>query len=168
VQARQYTGRIVTVSNAKVFDEPVFNYTREFPYLWEEMSVPIAYRDDRDAAERILLDAAERHTVKIADLGESAIDELERRYVMKRSNMAPRVYMRMTDNWVELTVRFIAHDYGVRDLKDAMTRDILAALDSAGIGIASATFELTGAPALRIERSSNSQRARAAGAGDGR
>ena len=29
VQGRQYTGRIVTVSNAKMFDEPVFNYTRE-------------------------------------------------------------------------------------------------------------------------------------------
>lgn len=42
VHARQYTGRIVTVSNSKVFDEPVFNYTREFPYLWEEMRLPIS------------------------------------------------------------------------------------------------------------------------------
>lgn len=32
VRSRQYTGRVVTVSNARVFDEPVFNYTREFPY----------------------------------------------------------------------------------------------------------------------------------------
>jgi len=31
VRSRQYTGRIVTVSNSKVFDEPVYNYTREFP-----------------------------------------------------------------------------------------------------------------------------------------
>ena len=33
VRSRQYTGRIVTVSNAKIFDEPVYNYTRDFPYL---------------------------------------------------------------------------------------------------------------------------------------
>ena len=46
VKARQYTGRIVTVSNAKVFDEPVFNYTLEFPYLWEEMTIPIPYKAD--------------------------------------------------------------------------------------------------------------------------
>jgi hypothetical protein len=58
----------------------------------------------------------------------------------------------MTDNWLELTVRFIAKDHGVRDLKDAMTRDILAALDSAGIGIASATFEIVGLPTLKTER----------------
>ena len=151
VKSRQYTGRIVTVSNAKVFDEPVFNYTREFAYIWEEMVVPVSYKDDRAAVERILLDAAARHTVKIAELGDAALKEIEERYVMKRSAMDPRVYMRMTDNWVELTVRFLAEDHGVRDLKDAMTRDILAAMDAAGIGVASATFEVVGLPPLRVE-----------------
>lgn len=38
-----------------------------------------------------------------------------------------------------------------REVKDAMSRDILKALDEAGIGIASATFEITGLPALRIQ-----------------
>ena len=154
VKARQYTGRIVTVSNAKVFDEPVFNYTREFPYVWEEMTIPVSYRDDRAAAERILLQAAEQHTVKIAELGEPAVAELERRYAIVRSAMGPKVYLRMTDNWLEFTVRFIAEDHGVRDLKDAMTRDILAGLDAAGIGIASATFEVVGLPPLRVEQGS--------------
>ena len=32
VHSRQFTGRIVTVSNEKIFDEPVYNYTRDFPY----------------------------------------------------------------------------------------------------------------------------------------
>jgi small-conductance mechanosensitive channel len=159
VKSRQYTGRIVTVSNAKVFDEPVFNYTREFPYIWEEMSVPVAYKDDRAVVERILLDAAAQHTVKITELGEAGLKELEDRYAMKRSNMNPKVYYRMTDNWVELTVRFLAEDHGVRDLKDAMTRDILAAMDAAGIGVASATFEVVGLPSLRVERTSASRRA---------
>ena len=31
VRARQYTGRIVTVTNDKVFDTPIYNYTRDFP-----------------------------------------------------------------------------------------------------------------------------------------
>lgn len=152
VKARQYTGRIVTVSNAKVFDEPVFNYTREFPFIWEEMSIPISYRDNRAVAERILLDVAAQHTLDVAALGEPAIKELEDRYVMKRSEMKPRVFLRMTDNWLELTVRFIVNDHGIRELKDAMTRDILAGLDAAGIGIASATVELVGLPPLRLVR----------------
>ena len=58
VKSRQFTGRIVTVSNAKIFDEPVFNYTRDFPFLWEEMTIPITYKADRGRVEEILLEAA--------------------------------------------------------------------------------------------------------------
>jgi small-conductance mechanosensitive channel len=66
VQSREYTGRIVTVSNDKIFDQPVYNYTRDFPYIWEEMSLPITYTADRRRAEKILLEAATRHTVPIS------------------------------------------------------------------------------------------------------
>ena len=152
VKARQYTGRIVTISNARIFDEPVFNYTRDFPYIWEELTLPVSYKDDRAAAERILLDAAGRQTVKLAELSEQDLREMERRYVMKRADLKPRVYWRLTDNWLELTVRFIVRDHGVRDVKDAMARDVLAALDAAGVGIASSTFEIVGVPPLKLER----------------
>ena len=151
VQSREYTGRVVTVTNAKLFDEPVYNYSRDFPYLWEEMRLPITYTADRQRAERILLDAADRHTLKIGELGREALDEMQRRYVLQPADLQPKVYDRLTDNWLELTVRFIVRDHGIRRLKDAMSRDILHALDEAGIGLASATFEIVGLPPLRIE-----------------
>ena len=53
VHSRQFTGRIVTVTNDKVFDEPVYNYTHEFPYIWDEMRLPIRYQDDRARAEQM-------------------------------------------------------------------------------------------------------------------
>ncbi|MBA3624793.1 MAG: mechanosensitive ion channel [Methylibium sp.] len=153
VQSREYTGRIVTVTNAKVFDEPIYNYTRDFPYLWEELALPIAYSADRGRAERILLEAAERHSVPIAEMSQEALQELQRRYVMKAPEIRPKVYYRLTDNWLELTVRFMVRDHGVRALKDAMSREILGALEEAGIGIASATFEIVGLPPLVINAS---------------
>ena len=151
VRSRQYTGRIVTVSNAEIFDEPVYNYTRDFPYLWEEMTLPMTYTADRDRAERILLEVAARHTVLIGEMGEPALLEMERRYFIRRVEMTPKVYFGLTDNWLEQTVRFIARDHGTRELKDAMSREILAAFDDAGIGIASSTFEIVGLPPLRLE-----------------
>jgi small-conductance mechanosensitive channel len=152
VRARQYSGRMVTVSNAKIFDEPVYNYTREFPYIWEEMVLPISYEADRARAERILLDAGRDHTVDVTTLGEEALREMERRYAMKRSEMGPRVYLRMTDNWLELTLRVLVADHAIREVKDAMTRDILKGIEAAGIGVASSTFEVVGLPPLRIAR----------------
>lgn len=151
VQSREYTGRVVTVTNARIFDEPVYNYTRDFPYLWEELTLPIGYTADRDRAERILLEVAERHTVPISDLSQEALQEMQRRYVVKLAELSPKVYYRLTDNWLELTVRFIVKDHGIRGLKDVMSRDILRALDVAGIEIASATFEIVGLPPLHIQ-----------------
>lgn len=63
VNSRQYTGRPVTVTNGVIFKEPVYNYTREFPYIWEEIVVPVTYDADRIRAEQILLSAARTHAV---------------------------------------------------------------------------------------------------------
>ena len=63
VKSRQFTGRIVTVTNSKIFAEPVFNYTRDFPFIWEEMAIPITYEADDAKAEAILLAAAKAHAV---------------------------------------------------------------------------------------------------------
>jgi small-conductance mechanosensitive channel len=150
VRSRQYTGRIVTVSNDKVFDTPIYNYTREFPYIWEEMSIPIPFHNDRARAEKILLQAAGKHSVSRDQVTEEDLKEIEHRFSIRRDDMTPRVYWRLTDNWLELTVRFITLAHGVRDVKDAMSREILDQFDQAGIQIASSTFEIVGLPEVKI------------------
>jgi hypothetical protein len=78
----------------------------------------------------------ERHTTPISELSQAALQEMQRRYDVRAAEMQPKVYYRLTDNWLKLTVRFIAKDHGIRTLKDPMSRDILKALDDAGIGMA--------------------------------
>jgi hypothetical protein len=73
-----------------------------------------------------------------------------RTYVVSEAEMEPRVFWRITDNWLEMTVRFIARDHGVRELKDAMSREILRELKAAGIDVASATTEIAALPALEL------------------
>ncbi len=150
IQARQYSGRIVTVTNAKIFDEPVYNYTRDFPYIWEEIRIPVSYTSDWTAAERILLEAARRHATPETELPESVLTELQRRYFMEAPDVAPRTFLRLTDNWIELAVRFVTAEHGIRQVKDRIAREILTGFTSAGIQVASATFELSGLPTVRV------------------
>ncbi len=152
VRSRQYTGRIVTVTNDKIFDTPVYNYTRDFPYIWEEIA-PAGRVQRRPGAGRADLAGGGRAahgSDQRAERGGPA-QEMQRRYFMKRTEMRPRVYYRLTDNWLELTVRFIVTEHGIRDMKDAISRDLIRKLDEAGIGIASATFEIVGLPPLRLQ-----------------
>jgi small-conductance mechanosensitive channel len=151
VRARQYSGRLVRVTNDKIFDAPVYNYTREFPYFWEEIHIPVRYADDYHVVERIMLDAAHTHTDQIVAQGEPAFAALKRRvFLSEQPEFGPRVYIVLTDNWNSLTVRFLVRDHGARDVKNAISRDILTGLQEAGIGIASTTAAIVEVPPLRV------------------
>jgi small-conductance mechanosensitive channel len=150
VQSRQYSGRIVTIANSSIFDEPVYNYTRDFPYIWEEMRFPIPYAD-RHRAEPIILNAITRHTEDIASLAGPELERLKQRFFIEAADLKPRSYMRITDNWIEFTVRFLVHTHKIRDLKNTISREIMDGLDAANIGIASGTYQIVGIPPIRIE-----------------
>lgn len=155
VMSRQYSGRIVTISNAQIFEEPVYNYTRDFPYIWEEMHIPISFKDDRHRAEQIMLEAVRRHTADITNMAQPELNRLKTQYFIDAADINPRVFLRITDNWVELSVRFLCSAHDVRGLKDRISREILSGLEAAHIGIASGTYEIVGIPPVRIENSGN-------------
>ncbi len=150
VNSRQYTGRLVTVTNGAIFSDPVYNYTRDFPYLWEELTLPIGYESDRARAEQILLDAAHAHAIVDDVDAERSLALMRSRYAMADASLKPAVYCRITDNWLELSLRFLVPQRGVREIKDAMSRQILTGLEAADIPIASATYGIVGLPDIRI------------------
>ena len=101
IRGRQYTGRVVSVSNKAVFSEPVFNSSASFDYLWEELTVPVTYDDDWSGAEQILREEAQR--VSSSADATRAMEEVRRRYPVGRAEVEPRVFVRATDNWAETT-----------------------------------------------------------------
>jgi small-conductance mechanosensitive channel len=151
VAARQYTGRVVTVVNSEVFEKPVFNYSRSFDFVWDEISLPIKYGTDLRVVEHVALDATRPLTADIVREAEQQLEKIKHRYILGgAADLEPRTYVRLTDNWVEVTVRFIARPAGVRELKDRISRRLLSGLQSAGLEIASSTFEIVGLPTLPV------------------
>ena len=151
IKSRQFTGRIVTVTNDKIFENPVFNYSRDFPYIWEELTLPIQYAGNRRRAEEIMVEAGRRHAVDVSEVGEETLEMMQREYYVSRDDMIPRVYYRLTDNWVELSLRFLAKEHGSRDMKDKMSREILEAFETENIEIASSSIEIGGLPPLKLQ-----------------
>jgi small-conductance mechanosensitive channel len=151
VFARQYTGRIVTVTNDKVFDTPVYNYTMEFPFIWDEIRIPIPYKGDRKRAEAILLECAGDIVEPIQKVSEPLRRVMEEKYFIDLDTLTPQVFYRLTDNWIEMNLRFIARPRGVRNVKDEMSRRILERFEAEHIEIASGTYDVVGFPPIRIE-----------------
>jgi len=173
VQARQYTGRIVTVTNGAVFDEPVYNYSRDFPFIWEELHVMVKYDVDTDLAERLVLEAARAHAVKREDIGPGVMHQLRRRYFVPADEVAvePEVFYRLTSSWLELAVRFVVPTHDIRRIKSNISRDIAEAFHAHGIEMASATYAIVEVPPLRLAPTTDAEpypadAAPAAGAAD--
>lgn len=58
MKGETYTGRISQIPNGMIFDGPVNNYTRDSPYIWDEVGNLVTYESNIDRAKQHMLDAA--------------------------------------------------------------------------------------------------------------
>lgn len=141
VRGRQYTGRIVAVSNKATFTEPVFNYSAVFEFIWEELTLPVGYQQNWREAERILREETDR--IASSEPARAAIAAMLNRYPVARTEIEPRVFVRATHDYLELAARFVVPVRMARAIKDDMTRRVLDRFDRAGIPVASTTQDVT-------------------------
>jgi hypothetical protein len=69
------------------------------------------------------------------------VKRLEDRFGIDAGEIDPKVFWRVTEDWLEMTVRFLGPDHGIRHIKDRMTRQILRGFEKAGILIAATRQE---------------------------
>jgi small-conductance mechanosensitive channel len=158
-----YNGRIVRVANSIVFKQPVFNYSADFPFLWDEIRVPVRYGSDRAVARRLLEEAT------VAIVGDYTVHARDawagmlRRYRLEDARVDPMVTLVATDNWLDYTIRYVVDYRRRRTTKDMLFTKVLDAIDASGgrVALASATFELVAAPQLRVQLDDGSAPSRA-------
>ncbi|NJO32594.1 MAG: mechanosensitive ion channel [Rhodospirillales bacterium] len=141
-----YNGRVVRVANSFVFKEPVFNYSADFPFLWDEIKLPIRYGSDWRTAEKILTEAAQAVSGGLVEKSETRWERFVEKYLIERARVAPLVTMVVTGDFIEFTVRYITDYKSRRTSKDALSREILAGLEQHHdtIVLGATTIELLG------------------------
>ena len=158
IQAEQHTGRIVTIANRAVFSDPVFNYTQHWSYLWDEITIPVTYDSDWRRAQDIMLDHAEEYTAHLQEQAQAELRELTRRYPIHEETVAPQLYVLMTDNWIEITLRYVVEARERRRVTGELHRELLQHFqEEPKITVASATFEIVGFPPLTGEVETQAQ-----------
>ncbi len=148
-----YNGRIVRVANSFVFKEPVFNYSGEFPFLWDEIRIPIRYGSDRVLARRILEETTQSIVGAYAEHALESWEKMLRTYRLEAAQVKPMVTLIANDNWLEFTVRYVVDYRRRRITKDALFTEVLDRIDATAgaVSFASATFELVAAPTMRVQ-----------------
>ncbi|MHB1225559.1 MAG: mechanosensitive ion channel family protein [Gemmatimonadaceae bacterium] len=108
VGAAQPTGAIVTFPNSEVLRSNVTNFTRDFPYVWDEIDVGVTNESDvgyamsvvRGVADRVLGDSMVAPAADYGRLLRSARLEYD---VADHAQL----YLAPTDSWIDITVRYL-------------------------------------------------------------
>ncbi len=155
VKGDLYSGRVVRIANSFVFKEPVFNYSGDFPFLWDEISLPIRYGSDHRRARQILQQAADEAVGSYAAAVEGAWKQLVQKYLLEEASLKPMITLIATDNWLEFTVRYVVEFKKRRRTKDQLFTRILDEIDKTegGVALASTTVALVEVPKLDVHLS---------------
>ncbi len=116
VSSDLYNGRIVKIPNNRVFKSSVVNYSTDFPFLWDELVVPIRHGSDRTLTQHILQQAANTVVGDYTPFARQAWERLFRRYLVESASVDPLITLRVTENWLEYTLRYVV-DYKQRRAK---------------------------------------------------
>lgn len=108
VRAEQPTGRLITFPNNQILTGAVMNYTRDFRYVWDELSVPLAEESDVRYAASVLQRVAD-------DLLGERMRGPARDYekILARANVLmdvapePQVFASLEESWTAITIRYL-------------------------------------------------------------
>lgn len=152
VNGDQYNGRVVRVANSFIFKEPVFNYSGDFPFLWDEIKIPVKYGSDLRLARSILNEIASAELRAYADSAKHAWQGLVKNFMIEDASVDPTVTIVANDNWVEFSLRYVVDYKQRRSTKDVLYSRILESFSTTDgrVSVASATVHIVEVPPVNV------------------
>jgi small conductance mechanosensitive channel len=124
VRAAQSTGALITFPNAEILRSNVVNYTRDFPYVYDELTVAVANESEIPVAIQLVERVANQVVgERMAEAAETYAQLLRRARLAWDVTTGPQVYVAARDSWTDLTVRYVVP---VREMRKWATRLQLA------------------------------------------
>jgi len=139
-----YNGKMVRVANSFVFKEPVYNYSGDFPFLWDEITIPIKTDGDYQYAKEIFYNILKDEVGDFSETSQVAWNDMIGRYSLENARVKPMVTMSFDENWITFTLRYVVDYKSRRGTKSVLFDKILTAINNSNgkIEVASAAYEV--------------------------
>ena len=153
VSSDNYSGRIVKLSNAFVFKGPIYNYSQDFPFIWDEFNLPIRYGSDVDLAKSIVIKIASETLSEFTTNSKSQWKDVVNKYYIEDALVDPTLAITLTDNWMQFNLRYIVDFKKRRITKHILNDSIRAEIEKTNgkVVLASTTLELIKIPEVKID-----------------
>jgi small-conductance mechanosensitive channel len=138
------TAGATLIPNSLIFGTPIMNYTQHLSRIWDEINLPITYTSNIEAATRILKEVGTEYSREFLHDAQRDLEEMRRHFLMPKLSLDPEVYVKVTSNWLQLTMRYIVDPKQRRVASSFIYQEIFKRIAQAkDIQIASETMDLT-------------------------
>lgn len=108
VEGEQATGALVTFPNSEVLRSNIVNFTRDFPFVWDEITINIADESDLPYTARVFGETARRVVGRaMTDPAQHYQRLLETAGLAHDIAAEPQVFFATTEAFVNVTVRYL-------------------------------------------------------------
>lgn len=153
VSSDNYSGRIVKLSNSFVFKGAIYNYSQDFPFVWDEFNLPIRYGSDVELAKKITVNIASEILSEYVQKSLATWKKVVSKYYIEDAQVEPTLAISLTDNWIQFNLRYIVDYKKRRFTKHLLNEKIGKAIQETNgqVILASVTLEIVKIPNINIE-----------------
>jgi small-conductance mechanosensitive channel len=129
--SEQPSGRLITIPNSLLLQTAIYNYTRDFPFVWDEISFSMSYESDLNFTRSTVMQAARDV------LGDSMVEPIRSyREVLKRANLdhnisdSPEIHLSFKESWADLHLRYLVSVRNKREVRSRILEGAFKAFSS--------------------------------------
>lgn len=125
-EGEQSTGIIVQIPNSKIFTDPIKNYTKAFKYIWNELEVKVKLNSNLEQNKKTLYDIVKSNDIvkRIPKKMKDQLNDAVGDYRIYYNNLEPIIYTKLTEDYVNLTIRYLAHPKKSRHIESQIWNKI--------------------------------------------
>ncbi|MGB3345174.1 MAG: mechanosensitive ion channel family protein [Aequorivita sp.] len=157
ISGDNYSGRIVKLSNAFVFKGGVYNYSQDFPFVWDELNLSIRYESNVELAKSIVTQIASEILSEFTLSSREQWKEMVSKFYIEDAQLEPTLAISLTDNGLKFNLRYIVDYKKRRSVKHLLSDRIRIEFENTNgeITFATTTIELIKIPDINVKVDDN-------------
>jgi small-conductance mechanosensitive channel len=141
-EADLYTGRIMLVPTNWILSNAVYNYSKDFDYIWDKIWVGLLYGSDYAKISSDIREIADSFTVQVREQAENAYKNVHKKYYIQEAALSPQVFVSFNSNWVQIDLRYICLVRARSKTRSELSAKILQYLENNKITVASSSMNI--------------------------
>lgn len=131
LKSEDHTGRSVLIPNQDVFTNAIANFSKEFPYIWKDITIPISHESNLEKAMEMAQSIGKEmlfqlvHEDQADDEKKKDLDHLGNQVELFDGNILPKVHVRVDGHSTYVILRYLGPYKGIVEVETEIWKRIL-------------------------------------------